>query len=135
MNKEIKKTRNHVAISFFNQASLHNLKQISIIMEEFCTRHSPSWHLLVQSWRWKQQNNVWYIISNNNKITMKRPKWRQFRHLDIFIVNFEQISCIVLEIWCDRQKCYSPSAALWKVAFPQVCGANPFPSIKKLNSL
>ena len=43
----------------------------------------PSWYLLIQSQQYKYQNNVWILFKTNTKDI-------------VFIVNFEQISFIVL---------------------------------------
>ena len=50
----------------------------------------PTRYLLVQSQQWKQQSNVW------NLLTIKTPKRRQWYRFGAFVVNFEQISKIVL---------------------------------------
>ena len=42
-----------------------------------------SWHLLIQSQQYKYQNNVWILFKTNTKDI-------------VFIVNFEQLSFIVL---------------------------------------
>ena len=47
-------------------------------------KHVPSRHLLVQSQQGKHSNNVWNLFKVNNKDN------------SVFIVNFEQISRIVL---------------------------------------
>ena len=49
---------------------------------------APSRYLLVQSQQWKHQYNVRNLF--------KDTKLRQRRHLGVAIVNFEQISHIVL---------------------------------------
>ena len=50
----------------------------------------PTRYLLVQSQQWKQQSNVW------NLLTIKTPKRRQWYRFGAFVVNFEQISKTVL---------------------------------------
>ena len=47
-----------------------------------------NWHLLVQKQLWKHRNNVRNLYET--------PEWRQWYLSGVFIVNYEQISHILL---------------------------------------
>ena len=62
---------------------------------EFRLQNYPRQHLLVKSQQWKHQNNNWNLFKVNNKdttTTSMASSWCS----SLFIVNFEQISHIVL---------------------------------------
>ena len=69
----------------------------------------PSQHLLVQSPRWKHQNNVFNMFNVKNKGTRTTLLWTDFMHFfEVFIVDFEQVNnCSVWTAAFEMKHCGS----------------------------
>ena len=87
----------HIFIKLYSlkcfKAVLYSFSEWNILSNKLKTADSllPSQHLFVQSQQQKHQNNVWNLFKVNNKV-----KGTTAITFFCFIVNFEQISRIVL---------------------------------------
>ena len=68
---------------------VNSMRIRKLILQRAHKKPLPSWHILVQSQQWKQQNNMWNLF----KVTIKAL---QKHRSGIFDIKFEQISQTVL---------------------------------------